>query len=159
MNYFVICVGNLKERYWKEAEAEYIKRLSAYGSARVLEVKEAPLAKNASEADIRAAIEKEGRALLAAAPERAFKIALDVKGKSLTSEAFAEKLQAVATGGTSALAFFIGGSYGLSAAVLAACDLRLSFSAFTFPHQMMRPVLLEQIYRACKINAGETYHK
>jgi 23S rRNA (pseudouridine1915-N3)-methyltransferase len=159
MNYDIICVGSLKEKYWKDAVVEYSKRISAYGKVSVTEIKEAFLPPKASDAEVLAAITKEGEQLISKAQKNSFLVALDVKGKSLTSEGFAAQIQDLSLRGVSAMTFLIGGSMGLPEAVLAKCDARLSFSAFTFPHQMMRPILLEQIYRACKINSGETYHK
>ena len=158
----IICTGKLKEKYWQDAAAEYSKRLSRFCKLKITELPEVRLSGN-NEADEKAVIEAESRAVLAriSAENRAqtFVTALDVRGKELSSEALAEKLSALALDGRSHLIFIIGGSLGLSQELIKACDMRLSFSPMTFPHQLMRVILLEQIYRAFKINANETYHK
>ena len=150
----IICIGKLKERYWREAEAEYSKRLGRFCRLSVLELKEERLPENASPAEEAAAVAAEGEAIL-----RACRAALDIRGKSSSSDQVAAELEQLALSGRSSISFLIGGSLGLSPAVLAAADRRLSFSAMTFPHQLMRIILLEQIYRAFKINHHETYHK
>lgn len=154
----IICVGKFKERYWEAASAEYIKRLGAYCSISVIEVKEERLPANASAADERGVKEAEGRALLAKTSKSDYVIALDVRGRELSSEELARKI--AETGFThSTVAFIIGGSLGLSNEVRERADLCLSFGRITLPHQLARVVLLEQVYRAFKINAGEAYHK
>ena len=160
MNIEIICVGKLKEKYWQEAAAEYSKRLGRFCRLKITELAEARLSGSGA-AEEAAVIRAEGEAICARLDPgpQSFIIALDVKGKSLSSEALADKISGLALSGKSRVVFVIGGSLGLSEAVLAAADLRLSFSAMTFPHQLMRVILLEQIYRAFKINAGETYHK
>lgn len=147
MNIDIVCVGTLKEKYWKAAVEEYSTRLSKYGKLQIIQVKEA------------SDITKEGAFILGKLKDRSYIIALDVKGKSLSSEKLAEKMASLALSGKSHCTFIIGGSCGLSDEVLQRADLRLSFSEMTFPHQMMRVILLEQIYRAYKINNNETYHK
>lgn len=159
MNVTIICIGKLKESYWREAAAEYGKRLTRFINLRLLELKEERLPDKASPAQERAVVEAEGRAILNALPDEAYVVALDLRGKALDSTALAQKLNDLALVGKSHLVFLIGGSLGLSSAVLERSDFRLSFSAMTFPHQLMRVILLEQLYRACKINAGEKYHK
>ena len=164
MNIQIVCVGKLKEKYWRDACEEYIKRLGAYCSINVVELKESRLTGEGEKAEL-AVKEAEGRDMLARIDGVAvraadsFVIALDVRGKKLSSEGLAEKLGDLALNGKSNLSLLIGGSLGLSDEVLARADYRLSFSDMTFPHQMMRVILLEQIYRAFKINRGETYHK
>ena len=164
MNIQIICVGKLKEKYWRDACEEYIKRLGAYCNVNVVELKESRLTGEGEKAEL-AVKEAEGRDMLARIDGGAvraadsFVIALDVRGKKLSSEGLAEKLGDLALNGKSNLSLLIGGSLGLSDEVLARADYRLSFSDMTFPHQMMRVILLEQIYRAFKINRGETYHK
>lgn len=151
MNFSVICIGKLKERFWQEAAGEYVKRLGRFGKISVVELAESRLDDSAEESrEILAEIEKLGQCYV---------IALDVGGKSLSSEELASKISDLAIGGTSHIIFVIGGSNGFDDSVRERADFRLSFSAFTFPHQLMRVILLEQIYRACKINAGEKYHK
>jgi len=149
MNLTIICIGKLKEKYWQDACAEYVKRLSRFCKLEILELPE-------SKSDDSA---EESREILAKIPKNSYVIALDVKGKSLSSEGLAEKIDSLATAGTSHICLIIGGSNGYDDSVRAAADFRLSFSSFTFPHQLMRVILLEQIYRAFKINAGEKYHK
>lgn len=149
MNISIICIGKLKENYWKDACQEYIKRLGRFGKLDIVELSE-------SKTD---SVDEESAAILAHLPKGAYIIALDVKGHRLSSEALAEKMSELSVSGVSHLAFVIGGSNGYNDDVRGAADFRLSFSEFTFPHQLMRVILLEQIYRACKINAGEKYHK
>jgi 23S rRNA (pseudouridine1915-N3)-methyltransferase len=159
MNVDLICIGKLKERYWQEACAEYAKRLSRFHNIKITELKEERLPDKAGMSEEKAVIEAEGKAILRALPEDAFVVALDLRGKSMDSPALSAFLDGLPLQGHNRAAFVIGGSLGLSAAVLQRADLRLSFSSFTFPHQLMRVILLEQLYRACKISAGEKYHK
>ncbi len=159
MNISIICVGKLKEKYWVDAIAEYSKRLSAYCNLEILEVKEARLPENASPADEEKVKAEEGKGILSHVKKDTYLVTLEIKGKSLSSEGLAEKMATLAIDGRSNVAFAIGGSLGLSPEVSARADFKLSFSAMTFPHQMIRVFLLEQIYRAFKINRGETYHK
>ncbi len=156
----ILCVGKLKEKYWQDAAAEYSKRLGRFCTLKITELPEARLS-GSSPADEAAVIKAESDALLAKLDKgpASYCIALAVKGQALSSEQLAEKTAALTLSGKSRIAFVIGGSLGLSKELLDACDMRLSFSAMTFPHQLMRIVLLEQIYRAFKINAHETYHK
>ena len=159
MNIRIIAVGKLKEKYWRDAVAEYSKRLGAYCSLEIIEVKESLLRANPSQADEEAVKAAEGEDILRHIGKSDYVITLEIKGKSLSSEQLAEKIAQLALDGKSTIDFVIGGSLGLSPKVSSRADLKLSFSAMTFPHQMMRVVLLEQIYRAFKINRGETYHK
>ncbi len=157
----ILCIGKIKETYWNEALAEYAKRLGRFCRFKVTELPETRLPEHAGLAEERAVVEDESERLMKAfskGPDVCI-VALAIKGKSLSSEQLAYKLSSLAGEGTSHIVFVIGGSLGLSEKLLAAADLRLSFSAFTFPHQMMRVILAEQLYRVCKINAGEVYHK
>ncbi len=154
----IICVGKFKEKYWVDASAEYMKRLGAYCNVSVIEVREEKLPANASAADERKVMEAEGRSLLSKVDKSDFAIVMDVKGKELSSEELAARIQETAFT-HSTIDFIIGGSLGLSDEVKKRADLRMSFGRITLPHQLARVVLLEQIYRAFKINAGETYHK
>ena len=156
----IICIGKLREKYWQDAAAEYIRRLSRFCTLKITELPEArlPGSSAADEAAVAAAESKSILAKLAPGPGT-FTVALAIKGKRLSSEALAEKISALGLDGKSRIVFVIGGSWGLSEELLSACDMRLSFSDMTFPHQLMRVILLEQIYRAFKINAGEAYHK
>jgi len=155
----IITVGKLKERYWVDACAEYMKRLSAYCDPEIIEVKESQLRANPSEADEEAVKTEEGREILRRIRPEDYVITLEIKGKSLDSEELAWNIERLGISGRSSVAFVIGGSLGLSEEVSGRADLKLSFSAMTFPHQMMRVILLEQIYRSFKIIRGETYHK
>lgn len=159
MNISVICVGKLKEKYWTQAVAEYAKRLSGYCSLDIVELKEARLPDRAGPAEERAVKEAEGAEILKRLRDNMYVITLEVKGKELSSEKLAEKIDSLAVGGRSNIAFVIGGSLGLSEEVSKRSDFRLSFSQMTFPHQMMRVILLEQVYRSFKIIRHETYHK
>ena len=160
MNIEIICVGKLKEKYWQDAADEYLKRLGRFAKLAVTELPEERL-RGSSPADEAAVIRAEGEAILGKLQPgpQSIIIALAVNGKRLTSEGLSEKIAQLGLEGKSRVVFVIGGSLGLSEDVLNAADLKLSFSDFTFPHQLMRVILLEQIYRAFKINAGETYHK
>ncbi len=146
MNITILCVGKLKEKYWTEASAEYRKRLSRYCTITVEELKE----ENP---------EAEGQNILKRLKKDTFVITLEIQGKALSSEELSSKLQERALEGKSDITFVIGGSDGLSEDVSKRSDFRLSFSRMTFPHQMIRIFLLEQIYRSFKIMKGETYHK
>ena len=159
MNITVICIGRLKERYWREAVGEYSKRLGSYCGLRVLELKEARLPAGAGSAEEEAVKTAEGEEILSRVNKDMFVVSLEIRGRRMSSEALAEKLQSLALEGRSEIAFVIGGSLGLSEAVSRRADLKLSFSDMTFPHQMMRVILLEQIYRSFRIIRGEPYHK
>ncbi len=152
----IITVGSLKEKYLKEAVAEYSKRLSRFASLKVVELSEAYLPQNPAPQDVDKALEKEADAILKHL-SGSFKIALCVEGKQLSSPDFSTLIERGERGGS--IDFVIGSSHGLSQRVKAACDSRLSFSEMTFPHQLMRVILLEQIYRAFKILRNESYHK
>ena len=159
MNITVICIGKLKERYWREAVGEYSKRLGSYCGLRVLELKEARLPAGAGSAEEEAVKTAEGEEILSRVNKDMFVVSLEIRGKRMSSETLAEKLRNLALEGRSEIAFVIGGSLGLSEAVSRRADLKLSFSDMTFPHQMMRVILLEQIYRSFRIIRGEPYHK
>lgn len=154
----VITVGNLKESYWRDAVSEYEKRLCAFCKPTVIQLKEAKVPENPSEGEIRAALADEGQRILAAMPPRSYRIALCVEGKQFSSEELAAKLEGVLSENGN-LCLVIGSSHGLSDEVKAACQLRLSVSKLTFPHQMMRVLLLEVLYRAFSIIKGTKYHK
>ncbi len=155
----IACVGKLKEAYWRDACAEYEKRLSAFCRLRIEEVAEERLPDNPSSAQITAALEAEGHRLLSRIPAGAAVVALCIEGKSLSSEEFSRKLAGWAVDGISHVALVIGGSFGLSDAVKHEARLRLSFSPMTFPHQLARILALEQLYRAFHIQSGGKYHK
>ena len=155
----VLCVGKLKESYLREACAEYVKRLGAFCRIQVIEVDEARMPQDPSPAHIAAAIDEEGKRLLARIPESAAVIALCIEGKMTDSVGLSEDIARWGTQGRSHLVWVIGGSWGLSDAVKARADRRLSMSPMTFPHQLARVMLLEQLYRACQILHGGKYHK
>ena len=159
MNITILCIGKLKERYWTEAIAEYSKRLNKYCSLTINELREEKAPDNPSAAEESAVKEAEGKSILNQIKKDSYVIALAIKGKDLDSEALSEKIRTLGIAGKSDLTFVIGGSLGLSEEVLSRADFHLSFSKLTFPHQMMRVILLEQIYRSFKIIRNETYHK
>lgn len=159
MNITVIAIGKLKEKYWTDAIKEYSKRLGSYCNLNIIELKESPLRANPSAADEQAVKNAEGNDILSRIKPTDFVITLEIKGKGLSSEQLADKIEDLAINGKSSIVFIIGGSLGLSADVSKRADFKLSFSAMTFPHQMMRVILLEQIYRAFKIIRNEAYHK
>lgn len=159
MNIKILTVGKLKEKYFKLGIAEYVKRFGAYAKVTIIEVADEKSPDHLTETEIDQVKKTEGERLLSKISADQYVIALAIKGKQLTSEAFAKQIADLTTYGHSNIAFVIGGSHGLSDDVLNRADFQLSFSAFTFPHQLMRLILVEQIYRAFKINRGEPYHK
>ena len=154
----LIAPGRLREEYLRAASAEYEKRLSRYCSLEVYEPEPVRLPERPSDREIGAALETEAAAIFKKIPDGAYVVALCVEGKSLTSEAFAERLSALSDAGKT-LVLVVGSSYGLSEKVKARADLCLSLSAMTFPHRLFRVMLLEQLYRGFKINEGGEYHK
>lgn len=159
MKISVLAVGKIKEKYFTAAIAEYSKRLGRYCKLEIIEVQDEKTPDKAPEAINTQIREKEGERLLSNIREDSYVIALAIQGKELSSEQLADKISGLALNGKSHIVFVIGGSLGLSDAVLKRADYQLSFSPMTFPHQLMRVILLEQVYRAFKINAGEPYHK
>lgn len=155
----IICIGKLKEKYWTDAVNEYSKRLSRFCDLEITELKETKLPDKASEAQEQAVIEEEGKTILKHVKDGSYVISLEILGKNLTSVELAEKMEELPLMGKSHVTFIIGGSLGLSKDVSKRADFKLSFSKMTFPHQMMRVILLEQVYRAFKINKNEAYHK
>lgn len=155
----LIYVGNIRENYLLAAAAEYEKRLSAYCRLICTELKEEKLPDEPSQAQIDAAIKKEGERILAVLPQKSKKIALCVEGKQISSEEFSSLLKTAENSGFSQISFIIGGAFGLSEEVKKVCDFRLSLSKMTFTHRIARILLLEQIYRAENIAAGGKYHK
>lgn len=159
MNINIICIGKLKEKYWTDAIQEYSKRLNKYCSLTIRELKEEKAPDKPSEAEELAIKNAEGKNILKHLKKDNYVIALEIKGIELTSEGLAEKISGLGLLGKSDITFIIGGSIGLSEEVTSIGDFSLSFSKMTFPHQMMRVVLLEQIYRSFKIAKNEPYHK
>lgn len=154
----VICVGKLKEKFYIQAVEEYAKRLSGYCRLNIVELPEERLPDSPSEAQIAAALAKEGERIWEKVPKGAVTVAMCVEGQMLSSEQLAVKMNRWAQQGPN-LVFLIGGSYGLSPAVKARAGIRLSMSPMTFPHHLARVMVLEQIYRGFKINEGSRYHK
>ena len=159
MKITVIAVGKIKEKFYTDAIAEYSKRLSRYCRLEVIQVADEKTPDGASEAQERQIKEKEGSRILAQIKDGAYVIALAVQGTMLSSEQLAGKLNRLGVDGQSQIVLIIGGSLGLSDEVLKRADYHLSFSPMTFPHQLMRVILLEQIYRSYRIISGEPYHK
>ena len=158
MNITIICVGKIKEAFYRDAIAEYAKRLSAYCTFKVCEVDDEPDT-GSSETAIETAKEREAERILKNIKPGMHVITLEIKGKKYSSETFSAMLSDLFVSGKSDIAFVIGGSNGLAKSVSERADGKLSFSDMTFPHQMMRVILLEQIYRGYKIISGEPYHK
>ena len=159
MNITILCVGQIKEKYFRDAIAEYQKRLSRYCKLQMIEVADEKTKENASEAENDLIRKKEGERLLKHIKDSDYCITLEIDGKMLTSEGLSKEIDRLGLAGKSSLVFVIGGSIGLDTAVLKRSDYALSFSKMTFPHQLMRVVLLEQIYRSYRIMRGEPYHK
>lgn len=159
MKITILAVGKLKEKYWKQAMSEYEKRLGPYSKIEIIEVPDEKAPENMSDKEIEQVKEKEGQRLLAKIKPQATVITLEIEGKMLSSESLAKELQQRMTQGQSDFVFIIGGSNGLHDYILKRSNYALSFSKMTFPHQMMRVVLIEQVYRAFKIMRGEAYHK
>ncbi|MCE5591070.1 23S rRNA (pseudouridine(1915)-N(3))-methyltransferase RlmH [Staphylococcus pseudintermedius] len=159
MKITILAVGKLKEKYWKLAIAEYTKRLGAYSKIEVVEVPDEKAPETMSVKEIEQVKEKEGQRILSKIKPQSIVITLEIAGKMLSSEDLAKTLDQRMTQGASDFTFVIGGSHGLHDTVLKRSDFALSFSKMTFPHQMMRVILLEQVYRAFKIMRGEAYHK
>lgn len=159
MKITLLTVGKIKEKYLKDAIAEYSKRLSKYCKLEIIEVADEKTPDNASEVVENVIRDKEGERLLKYVKDDAFVITLEIKGKMMTSEELAEKIDTLGIRGVSRIMFIIGGSIGLGEDVIKRSDFALSFSKMTFPHQLMRVILLEQIYRSYRIISGEPYHK
>lgn len=159
MKITLITVGKIKEKYLKDAIAEYSKRLSRYCKLEIVEVADEKTPDNASDTVEDAIRDKEGERILKYIKEDAYVITLEIAGKMLTSEEMAGKVEKLGVQGTSHIIFIIGGSIGLGREILKRSDYALSFSKMTFPHQLMRVILLEQIYRSYRIMNHEPYHK
>lgn len=159
MKITVLCVGKVKEKFFTDAIKEYSKRLSRYCKLEIVEVADEKTPDGASELVVSQIKEKEAERMEKYLSDSAYVIALAIEGKKLTSEKLAEKIDSLGIGGTSHLVFLIGGSLGMSDRLLKRADYLLSFSDMTFPHQLMRVILLEQVYRSYRIIHGEPYHK
>lgn len=163
MKITVLCAGKIKEKYFEDGIAEYVKRLSRYATVEIKQVQDEKTPDNASAVKEEKIKQVEGLRMLdflkKAGKNDSFVFALVIKGKELDSVELSEKISELAVSGKSHIIFIIGGSLGLSDEVIAEADFKLSFSKLTFPHQLMRLVLLEQVYRAFRIRMGEPYHK
>ena len=155
----IVCFGKLKEAFWRDAVAEYSKRLNAFCKLTITEINEEPLSQKPSDREIDQALEAEADIAMKHIPERSYVFALCVEGTQMTSEELSAKLDNIGVSGAGDVTFLIGSSYGLSKRLKARADCRISFSKMTFPHQLMRVILTEQIYRAYTISTGKSYHK
>lgn len=159
MNIKIVCVGKLKEKYFKDGIAEYVKRMSRFAKVKIVQVPDEKAPEKLSSAEMEQVKEIEGKRILDKIKDKEYVYVTAIKGKERTSEAFAKELSNLTTYGHSDITFVIGGSLGTSDAVNKRADDLISFGKFTMPHQLMRLVLIEQIYRAFMINSGSPYHK
>lgn len=159
MNIKIISVGKLKEKYLVQGINEYVKRLGAYAKVQLIEVPDEKAPENLSAAQMQQVKEKEGERILAKIKDGEYVYALAIEGKNPSSEEFARQIDQLGISGKSQLSFVIGGSLGLSPAVMQRSNAQISFGKMTYPHQLMRLILVEQIYRAFRINTGGPYHK
>lgn len=155
----IIAVGSLKEKFLKDGCGEYLKRLGAFAKVNVVEVGEERCSQNPSDNEIAQVLDKEGKRILAKIPKGAYVVPMCIEGQQLSSEDFSKKIDSVAVGGCGDIVFIIGGSFGLSDEVKKTGNFKMSFGKLTLPHQLMRVVLLEQIYRAFSISNNSKYHK
>lgn len=159
MNIKIVCVGKLKEKYFKDGIAEYVKRMSRFAKVKIVQVPDEKAPEKLSPAEMEQVKEIEGKRILDKIKDKEYVYVTAIKGTERTSEAFAKELSNLTTYGHSDITFVIGGSLGTSDAVNKRADDLISFGKFTMPHQLMRLVLIEQIYRAFMINSGSPYHK
>ena len=155
----IICVGKIKESFFRDAISEYTKRLSRYATVEICEVPDEKTPDRLSDTEKDLILAKEGERIKSKIKDSDFLCTLEIEGKKLSSEDLAAKLDSLFTSGVSSIVFVIGGSLGIDKSIKRMASFSISFSDMTFPHQLMRVILLEQIYRAFKINAGEPYHK
>jgi len=159
MKITLVTVGKIKEKFYRDAIDEYVKRLGKYCDLRIIEVADEKTKEKASFAEDELVKTKEGERILKSISDDCFVITLEIQGKKLSSEDFSKKINDITLGGKSHICFIIGGSLGLSKNVSLRADFKLSFSDMTFPHQLMRVIFLEQLYRSFRINNNEPYHK
>ena len=159
MNITIIAVGKIKEKYMVEGIKEYLKRLSRYCNVKIIEVEDEKAPENLSKKEMDLIKDKEGGRILSKIPSNSYIVSLVIGGKKLSSEELAEKVETLMIDGVNDITFIIGGSLGLSDEVINKSNFKLSFSKMTFPHQLMRLILLEQVYRGFRIMRGEPYHK
>lgn len=158
MRFYVVCIGKLKDAYLRDGVAEFVKRMRPYGGITITELNESKIGDKPSDADRKQVVDEEGERLLKAVPKNAYTVLLDVYGKTMSSEELAKTIAKLEVDGISEMAFIIGGAFGVSEALRQSVNYKLSFSPMTFTHQMVRLLLVEQIYRASKINRNEPYH-
>ena len=158
MRFYVVCIGKLKDAYLRDGVAEFVKRMRPYGGITIIELNESKIGDKPSDADSKQVVDEEGERLLKAVPKNAYTVLLDVYGKTMSSEDLAKTVAKLEVDGVSDMAFIIGGAFGVSEVLRQSVNYKLSFSPMTFTHQMVRLLLVEQIYRASKINRNEPYH-
>lgn len=158
MRFYVVCIGKLKDAYLRDGVAEFVKRMRPYGGITITELNESKIGDKPSDADRKQVVDDEGERLLKVFPKNAYTVLLDVYGKTMSSEDLAKTVAKLEVDGVSDMAFIIGGAFGVSEALRQSVNFKLSFSPMTFTHQMVRLLLVEQIYRASKINRNEPYH-
>ena len=158
MRFYVICIGKLKDAYLRDGVAEFVKRMRPYGGITITELNESKIGDKPSDADRKQVVIEEGERLLKNVPKNAYTVLLDVYGKTMSSEDLAKTVAKLEVDGVSDIAFIVGGAFGVSDELRKSVNYKLSFSPMTFTHQMVRLLLVEQIYRASKINRNEPYH-
>ena len=158
MRFYVVCIGKLKDVYLRDGVAEFVKRMRPYGGITITELNESKIGDKPSDADRKQVVVEEGERLLKAVPKNAYTVLLDVYGKTMSSEELAKTIAKLEVDGISDMAFIVGGAFGVSDELRQSVNYKLSFSPMTFTHQMVRLLLVEQIYRASKINRNEPYH-
>lgn len=158
MRFYIVCIGKLKDAYLREGVAEFVKRMRPYGGITITELNESKIGDKPSDVDRKQVVAEEGDRLLKAVPKNAYTVLLDVYGKTMSSEELAKTVSKLEVDGVSDMAFIIGGAFGVSDILRQTANYKLSFSPMTFTHQMVRLLLVEQIYRASKINRNEPYH-
>lgn len=158
MKFHVVCIGKLKESYLREGVAEFIKRMRPYGGITITELNESKIGDKPSDTERKRVVKEEGQRLLKVVPKTAYTVLLDVYGKTMSSETMASMISKLEVDGISDMAFIIGGAFGVSDELRQSVKYKLSFSPMTFTHQMVRLLLVEQIYRSVKINRNEPYH-
>ena len=158
MRFYVVCIGKLKDAYLRDGVAEFVKRMRPYWGITITELNESKIGDKPSDADRKQVVDEEGERLLKVVPKNAYTVLLDVYGKTMSSEDLAKTVAKLEVDGVSDMAFIIGGAFGVSEALRQSVNFKLSFSPMTFTHQMVRLLLVEQIYRASKINRNEPYH-
>ncbi len=158
MRFYIVCIGKLKDAYLREGVAEFVKRMRPYGGITITELNESKIGDKPSDVDRKQVVAEEGDRLLKAVPKNAYTVLLDVYGKTMSSEELAKTISKLEVDGVSDMAFIIGGAFGVSDTLRQTANYKLSFSPMTFTHQMVRLLLVEQIYRASKINRNEPYH-